>query len=71
MTIFIAYSGHAYVAIESAASSGIEFNAYCDKEEKDHNPYELRYLGRESESILENTQWFIGVGNNNLKKNLY
>lgn len=69
--IIIGYSGHAYVAIDAAHSAGINFTAYCDMAEKSVDPYDLVFLGMESEEILQDSRWFVGIGNNALRKKIY
>lgn len=66
--VIIGYSGHSYVCLDIVAES--EWNAigYCDNEEKEVNPYGLKYLGHEKEesgrSKINRSNYFIGIGNN-------
>lgn len=69
--VIIGYSGHAYVVLESALSIGLAFGGYCDTEEKPDNPYNLKYLGLESVSILQNRNWFVGIGDIQMKKKVF
>jgi UDP-N-acetylbacillosamine N-acetyltransferase len=66
----IGYSGHAHTGVDLLMASGYTVEAYCDNEEKKHNPFNLKYLGSEKNSTvqkkLEQYDYFIGVGNNNL-----
>ena len=47
----VGYSGHAYVIIDIFLNAGRLVTAYCDSEEKTLNPYNLNYLGKESDVI--------------------
>ena len=69
-SIIIGYSGHAYVAIEAAASNGLLFTHYCEKEHKQQNPYNLTFLGPETEEVLKDHEWFVGVGNNRIRRKI-
>lgn len=72
--IIIAYSGHAYVAIDALRLSGRTVTAYCDREEKKNNPYGLNYLGSENDTEakteLTKSDYFVGVGDNTLRKKI-
>jgi len=66
----IGYSGHAHTGVDLLIASGYKVAAYCDNSEKDHDPFNLEYLGSEKDlfvqSKLKQYDYFIGVGNNNL-----
>ena len=66
----IGYSGHAHTGVDLLTSAGYTVTAYCDNSAKEHNPFNLEYLGPEMEpAVLEQLKaydYFIGVGNNNL-----
>lgn len=72
--IVLGYSGHAYVVIDSAASSGINTLAYCDLVESKSNPYHIKYLGQESEltdqDITSSNYFFAAVGDNSIRRKL-
>lgn len=68
--IIIGYSGHSYVAIEAAESNGTLFDAYCENEEKSNNPYDLKYLGNETKDNIDGNQWFVGIGNNTIRRKI-
>lgn len=67
----IGYSGHAYVAFEMFFSQGQTVSAYTDIEEKNNNPYSLKWLGDERESsVVEKLKaytYFVSVGENKLR----
>ncbi len=71
----IGYSGHAYVAIDILLSASQTVTAYCDAEEKDHNPFSLTYLGKESDTdvqaILKKYDYFIAIGDNAARSRLH
>lgn len=70
----IGYSGHAYVVYEIFASQGQIVSVYTETEEKNNNPYSLKYLGNESEQAildsLKNYLYFVSVGDNLLRKKI-
>jgi len=55
--ILIGYSGHAYVVAETVLENGFEIIGYSDKEVAQSNPFDLPYLG------LESDKDFIGWSN--------
>ena len=71
----IGYSGHAYVAADIFLSAGRSVTAYCDKEEKGFNPFNLKYLGPESDSsvieILKEYDYFIALGDHQIRKRIF
>lgn len=73
--ILIGYSGHAYVAAGILKAMGRPATAYCDKEEKVNNPFNLTYLGKESDAEviekIKQTDFFIAVGDNSIRKRIY
>lgn len=68
----IGYSGHAFVALDCLLSTGAEVLGYCEKKEKENNPYQLKFLGWEQEqSTLDHfaeANYFIGIGDNFIRK---
>ena len=66
----IGYSGHALVCIDVAKLKGIEIEGYYDIKKKEHNPYNLNYLGKEDEIISSKTL-FISIGDNNIRHIIY
>jgi len=66
----VGYSGHSYVIIDILLNAGRMVTAYCDSEEKDKNPYNLSYLGKENE-VLERLKIFdaiTGLNSNDLNR---
>ncbi len=70
----IGYSGHAYVAFEIFASQQQIVIAYTDTEEKQKNPYALKWLGNENESDvlkkLKDYSYFVSIGNNLIRQKI-
>lgn len=73
--VIIGYSGHAFVVIESLIANGYTLNGYCDKKEKESNPFQLPYLGNEEDintlNKLYNTNIFIGIGSNQIRADIF
>jgi sugar O-acyltransferase (sialic acid O-acetyltransferase NeuD family) len=67
----IGYSSHGYVVAESAISSGIALNYYCEKSATNINPFSLNYLGFEGDDHFKgwenNFQFILGIGDNKLR----
>lgn len=65
----IGYSGHAYVICDIFELNRVTVVGYYDKEEKEINPFNLKFLG--SEDVLsEKGKVMISIGNNNIRKNI-
>ena len=73
--VLIGYSGHAFVVYGIFKNAGKEVTGYCDKQEKEYNPFALNYLGQESDlSAIQKMKeygFFISVGDNSLRKKLH
>ena len=71
-TVIIGYSGHAYVVAESYKSNGSKINYYTDLKEVTKNPYNLSYLGFESDQNFKgwdmSLKYILGIGDNNLRE---
>lgn len=71
----IGYSGHAFIAIDIFASKEVPVKAYFEAKEKEYNPYQLSYKGIDSakqiESIKEEMDFFIGIGDNTIRRKVY
>src|SRR4029079_269454 len=69
----VGYSGHAYVIVDILLNAGRLVTAYCDAEEKALNPYNLTYLGKESEAIeqLKDFDFFACVGHNGIREKIH
>ena len=70
--VVVGYSGHSYVIIDILLNAGRIVTAYCDSDEKDKNPFNLRYLGKENEVLdrLKIFDYFIGVGHNGIRRKI-
>ena len=70
-TIIIGYSGHAYVVLDILSSQNYTIIGYCDSIEKDYNPCNIKYLGKETEtyplSILAENSYFVCIGDNYIR----
>ena len=69
--IIIGYSGHSYVIIDAIYSNGGTLSGYCENEQKDSNPFDLKYLGRESIDLLTHSKWIVGIGDNKLREQIH
>lgn len=69
----IGYSGHSLVVLDAATESGISVSHYCEREEKDFNPYKLKYLGDESSRYFNwnnVNNFIIGIGDNQIRRKI-
>lgn len=66
--IIIGYSGHSYVALDAILGNEFDLIGYCEQSEKEHNPYQLKYLGNERENdvfdLLKKHTVYICIGDN-------
>lgn len=73
--IVIGYSGHGFVACSIAKAMGKIFTGYCDMDEKDFNPFELKYYGSENSAealeVIKTRSFFIALGYNEIRGNVY
>lgn len=69
--VIIGYSGHAYVIIDAMLKNEFKIKGYCEQNELNHNPFQLQYLGNESEEVLKNSYWIIGIGSNKIRKSIF
>lgn len=71
----IGYSGHGYVVCDAIIANSDLVSSYCDKEQKKFNPYNLSYLGNDSDEQtihkLKQYEYFISIGNNATRKSLF
>lgn len=69
--VIIGYSGHAFVVLDILLSRKYTILGYCDSIEKEFNPFNLKYLGKESDpyplSILKENNYFVSIGDNNIR----
>lgn len=66
----IGYSGHSFVVIEALKAQGIEVAGYFDLIEKEFNPFQLKYLGKENYDLLSDQDWFVAIGDNLLRRSV-
>jgi len=68
----IGYGGHAYMVCDIMRQNNQEIMGYFEQEEKAKNPFNLKYLGKETDkgalSILLNNHWFVAFDNNHFRK---
>jgi len=73
--IVIGYSGHAFVACGILKAAGLPITGYCDKEEKNYNPFGLQYYGSELSdealAAMKEHGGFIAIGINSLRNGIY
>lgn len=72
--VLIGYSGHGYVAADILRLSGLSISGYCDAAVKDKNPFDLSYLGNESQLTrdqLLSSYFFVGIGDNRIRRKVY
>jgi len=70
--VIIGYSGHSYVVAESFLSCGNSLNYYTELKKTALNPFNLDYLGLETELNFKgwqmNLTYILGIGDNNLRE---
>ena len=70
-TVIIGYGGHAYVVAESYISKGHSLEYYTNSNKVDNNPFNLKYLGCETDSNFRGWElglaFILGIGDNNLR----
>ena len=68
----VGYGGHAYVVADSYISSGKKLNYYIDFESKLNNPFNLKYLGCETDINFKgwtlNIDYILGIGDNRTRE---
>ena len=69
--VIVGYSGHAYVVAESFLSKGYPLEYYTNLIKVDNNPFNLAYLGCETDSNFKGwdmkSAYILGIGENNLR----
>jgi sugar O-acyltransferase (sialic acid O-acetyltransferase NeuD family) len=72
--ILIGYSGHAFVLYGIFTATGKKITGYCDVAEKEYNPFNLPYFGKENSetglNAIKTHGYFIAVGDNELRKKI-
>jgi len=72
--ILVGYSGHAYVVADTILDIGLNIVGYSDIVESNSNPYNLIYLGFETESNFigwsREIPFALGIGDNKLRQKI-
>ncbi len=70
--VLIGYSGHAFVVVDAILKSNFKIAGYCETSEKSYNPFQLKYLGNESEDECKNSlidaPLVIAIGDNKVRE---
>ena len=67
----VGYSGHSYPIIEALKSLNLSFDGYFETNEKDKNPYQLKYFGDETLFDFSDTdRVFVAIGDNKLRQKI-
>ena len=70
-SVIIGYSGHAYVVGDAYTSKGNEIDYYTNLIEVSYNPFNLKYLGCETDTNFKGwdmgLNFILGIGDNNLR----
>jgi sugar O-acyltransferase (sialic acid O-acetyltransferase NeuD family) len=72
--VLIGYSGHSYVIAEILQLSGYSIAGYCEKSQMGYNPFDLNYLGYETDInivqnfIGSNYKFFPAIGDNKIRE---
>ena len=71
----IGYSGHGFVAVDILLTAGYKVIGYCDREEKNYNPFSLQYFGTENDekalAWLGQNNYFIAIGDNTIREKVH
>ena len=68
--VLIGYSGHGLMCLDVASLNDYDIRGYCDQEPKVFNPFNLKFLG--SETQLQNkTNVILGIGDNHIRYKIY
>ena len=70
--ILVGYSGHGFVVADAAIESGMALRFYTETKAVVHNPFDLDYLGFESDVSFkiwnEDYDYILGIGNNVIRE---
>jgi sugar O-acyltransferase (sialic acid O-acetyltransferase NeuD family) len=71
--IIIGYSGHSFVVTEILQANQYMIKGYCEKSEKQFNPYGLQYLGDEKnlKNLKSEITIFITIGDNLTRNKIF
>jgi sugar O-acyltransferase (sialic acid O-acetyltransferase NeuD family) len=72
--ILIGYSGHAFVVYGIVNAIGKKITGYCDTEQKQYNPFNLTFIGKEDSGnaadAFKKDDFFIAIGNNKIRESI-
>jgi sugar O-acyltransferase (sialic acid O-acetyltransferase NeuD family) len=72
--VIVGYSGHSFVILDILLSQKYKILGYCDAVEKAYNPFNINYLGKESDegplSIIAENGYFVCIGDNNIRRKI-
>ncbi len=73
--IIIGYSGHGFVVCGIIKAAGNTVTGYCDSEEKNYNPFALKYFGKEDTeaafAAFKQYGVFVSIGDNAIRQKVY
>lgn len=67
----IGYSGHSYVVLDACLKNNLSVSFYSDLSEKNNDPFDLEYIGDESNSDFNwdlADAYILGIGDNNIRE---
>ena len=68
--VLIGYSGHGLVCLDVAILNNYAITGYCDQEIKEFNPFDLKFLGSETQ-LEKNTNIILGIGDNHIRFKIF
>lgn len=72
--VIVGYSGHSYVVLDAARESGLNVEAYTESKELSLNPYDLEYLGLETDYNFKgwgkSFEFILGIGDNKIREKI-
>jgi sugar O-acyltransferase (sialic acid O-acetyltransferase NeuD family) len=69
--IIVGYSGHAFVVCDILIRNEVLIKGYCDKMNRETNPYNLKYLGSENEYLFTDENVLVAIGDNKIRKSIF
>lgn len=73
--ILVGFSGHGYAAADCIVSAKRRLVGYCDVEEKNRNPFNIKYLGSENSEVamasFKANECFIAIGDNHIREKIF
>ena len=72
--IIVGYSGHGFVVADAAISAMINLKYYSEINDMPTNPYQLEYIGFESDEFFKgwdlDCDFILGIGDNNVREKI-